>query len=290
MLDTDLARPLVFNMTADLTAHRMATENLRGIISMVAAVFMFAIMDASVKHLSGSCPPLEISCLRCVASLVFLLLTIAWIGSWRSLRPANPLLHLARAGLGVCMLGSFVYAVRRLSMAETYALFLCAPLLMTALSVPLLRERVPLRRWITIAVGLGGALLMLRPRSSGLVSLAAAAAAAAAGCYALSAVTVRILGRRNSSAAMVVWFLLLVGIGAGALAAPEWRSVAVVDWAWFALVGVTGALGQYWITDAFRRAPTSVVAPFEYSSILWAFGSRLGFLVCKACSHGRSGR
>src|ERR1700680_1656800 len=161
-----------------MPAHRMATENLRGITSMLTAVFMVAIMDASMKRLSGNYGPLEISCLRCVASLVFLLLTIAWTGSWQSLRPANPLLHLVRSGLGICMLASFVYAVRRLSMAETYALFLCAPLLMTALSVPLLREGVPLRRWVIIVVGLGGALLMLRPQSNGLVSLAAAAAAA----------------------------------------------------------------------------------------------------------------
>jgi drug/metabolite transporter (DMT)-like permease len=165
-----------------------------------------------------------------------------------------------------------VYAVHRLSMAETYSLFLCAPLLMTALSVPLLGERVPLRRWLTIAVGLGGVLVILRPTGNGFVSIAAAAAAVAAGCYALSAVMVRALGRTNSSATMVVWFLLLAGIGAGLLAIPQWRSVAPGDWVWLAAVGLSGALGQYWVTEAFRRAPPSVVAPFEYSSILWAFG------------------
>lgn len=239
---------------------------------MSSAVFMFAIMDASMKRLSQSYGPFELSCLRCGSSLALLTLPIAWSGSWQSLRPANPLLHLVRALLGIIMLSAFVYAVRRLSMAETYSLFLCAPLLMTALSVPLLGERVPLRRWLTIAVGLGGVIIMLRPGSKGFVSIAAAAAAGAACCYALSAVTVRKLGRTNSSAAMVVWWLLLVGIGAGVLAAPEWRRVASADWVWLGGVGVSGALGQYWITDAFRRAPPSVVAPFEYLSILWALG------------------
>jgi drug/metabolite transporter (DMT)-like permease len=249
-----------------------ASENLRGIAAMSSAVFMFAIMDASMKRLSQSYGPFELSCLRCGSSLALLTLPIAWSGSWQSLRPANPLLHLVRALLGIIMLSAFVYAVRRLSMAETYSLFLCAPLLMTALSVPLLGERVPLRRWLTIAVGLGGVIIMLRPGSKGFVSIAAAAAAGAACCYALSAVTVRKLGRTNSSAAMVVWWLLLVGIGAGVLAAPEWRRVASADWVWLGGVGVSGALGQYWITDAFRRAPPSVVAPFEYLSILWALG------------------
>lgn len=239
---------------------------------MLSAVFMFAIMDASMKRLSQNYGAFEISCLRCASSLVFLIVPIAWTGSWQTLRPANPLLHLVRGVLGIGMLSTFVYAVHRLSMAETYSLFLCAPLLMTALSVPLLGEHVPLRRWLTIAVGLGGVLVMLRPTSHGLVSIAAAAAAAAAGCYALSAVAVRTLGRTNSSAAMVVWFLALAGVGAGALAAPEWRRVASSDWIWLGVVGATGALGQYWVTDAFRRAPPSVVAPFEYSAILWAFG------------------
>jgi drug/metabolite transporter (DMT)-like permease len=255
-----------------MLTHRKATENLRGVAAMLFAVFMFAIMDASMKRLSQDYSPFEISCLRCGSSLAFMAVPIAWAGSWRSLRPADPLLHFVRALLGIIMLGAFVYAVRRLSMAETYSVFLCAPLLMTALSVPLLGERVPLRRWLTIAVGLGGVLIMLRPRSDGFASIAAAAAAASACCYALSAVAVRSLGRTNSSAGMVVWFLVLAGIGAGILAAPEWRRVAAADWVWIGAVGISGALGQYWITDAFRRAPPSVVAPFEYSSILWAFG------------------
>ena len=154
-----------------MLARRKTTENLRGIAAMSSAVFMFAIMDASMKRLAQSYGPFEISCLRCASSIVILALPIAWTGSWKSLRPANPLLHLIRAVLGIVMLSTFVYAVRRLSMAETYSVFLCAPLLMTALSVPLLGERVPLRRWLTIGVGLAGVLVMLRPTANGPVGV-----------------------------------------------------------------------------------------------------------------------
>jgi drug/metabolite transporter (DMT)-like permease len=254
-----------------VTVERPTTQNLHGIAAMLAAVFVFSIMDSSMKHLSQTYGAFEVACLRCIASIVFLLLPIAVTNSWRSLHPANPLLHVARAALGIGMLGSFVYAVRRLSMAEAYALFLCAPLMVTALSVPLLGERVPMRRWLTIGAGLAGTLLMLRPKTNGFISIAAAAAAASACCYALSAVSVRALGRSNSSAAMVMWFLVLVGIGSAILAAPSWRTVEAGDWGWIALIGISGALGQYWVTDAFRSAPPSVVAPFEYSAILWAF-------------------
>jgi drug/metabolite transporter (DMT)-like permease len=248
------------------------TNSARGIGAMLSAVFMFSIMDASMKRLSQTYGAFELSCLRCMSSLAFLAVPIAWTGSWQSLRPVNAPLHLVRAALGIIMLGTFVYAVRRLSMAETYSVFLCAPLLMTALSVPLLGERVPRRRWLTIAVGLGGVLIMLRPATTGFASLAAAAAAAAACSYALSAVLVRTLGQTNSSAAMVVWFLLLVGVGSGLLAGPEWRRVPAEDWLWLAAIGLSGALGQYWVTEAFRLAPPAVVAPFEYSALLWAFG------------------
>ncbi|HEY5102678.1 MAG TPA: DMT family transporter, partial [Steroidobacteraceae bacterium] len=108
--------------------------------------------------------------------------------------------------------------------------------------------------------------------ATGFVSLAAAAAAVATCCYALSAVLVRTLGRTNSSAGMVLWFLILVGLGSGLLAAPGWRGVAAADWSWLVVIGITGALGQYGVTEAFRCAPPAVVAPFEYSAILWAFG------------------
>jgi drug/metabolite transporter (DMT)-like permease len=72
--------------------------------------------------------------------------------------------------------------------------------------------------------------------------------------------------------AMVFWYLGLVGAGSGVLAISDWRPVASSDWLWLAAIGVSGALGQLWLTEAFRRAPPSVVGPFEYTAILWAFG------------------
>jgi drug/metabolite transporter (DMT)-like permease len=82
---------------------------------------------------------------------------------------------------------------------------------------------------------------------------------------------VRTLGRGNSSMSMVFWYLLLVGIGSGVLAIGDWRPIPSSDWGWLIGIGVTGALGQMWLTEAFRQAPPSVVGPFEYTSILWAF-------------------
>lgn len=247
-------------------------ERLRGIAYMLAAVFVFSIMDSLMKRLSAHYGPLQISCLRCISSWLFLLLPITWQRTWATLRPRNPRLHLFRAVLGIGMLASFVFAVHRLSLAQTYSLFLAAPLLMTALSVPVHGETVTGKRWLAIIVGLSGVLVILQPWGKASFSLIAASAAALATlCYSLSALTVRTLGRGNSSMSMVFWYLLLVSIGSGVLAIGDWRPVPASDWGWLIGIGFTGALGQMWLTDAFRRAPPSVVGPFEYTSILWAF-------------------
>jgi drug/metabolite transporter (DMT)-like permease len=248
-------------------------NRLRGIGFMIAAVFIFSIMDALIKRLSAHYGPLQIACLRSLSSLVCLLPAIAWRRSWTTLRAAGPMLHAFRGLLGITMLSSFVFAVHRLTLAQTYSLFLAAPLLMTALSVPIHREKVSGRRWLAIACGMSGVLLILQPWGNGAFSMVAAAAAALATvCYSLSALTVRSLGRRNTSMSMVFWYLGLVGVGSGVLASSEWRPVASSDWLWLAAIGVSGALGQLWLTEAFRRAPPSVVGPFEYTAILWAFG------------------
>jgi drug/metabolite transporter (DMT)-like permease len=248
-------------------------NRLRGIGFMIAAVFVFSIMDALMKRLSAHYAPLQIACLRSLSSLVFLLPYIAWRRSWASLRASAPMLHAFRGLLGITMLASFVFAVRRLTLAQTYSVFLAAPLLMTALSVPIHGERVSGRRWLAIACGMGGVLLILKPWGKSSFSMVAAAAAALATvCYSLSALTVRSLGRRNTSMAMVFWYLGLVGAGSGVLAISDWQPVASPDWLWLAAVGVSGALGQLWLTEAFRQAPPSVVGPFEYTQMLWAFG------------------
>ena len=234
---------------------------------------MFAVMDSLLKRLSPHYAPMQLTFLRCMASLVLVVAAVAWRKSWAMLRPTNPMLHLLRGVLGILMLGGFVYAVRRLHLAQTYSLFLCAPILMAALSVPLFGDKVPARRWWAIAVGLVGVLVVLQPWSGGFGSLAGTAAAALACiCYALSGLTVRALGRGNTTIGMVFWFLVAAGAGSGCLAVPDWHPVVGGDWYWLAAIGVSGSLGQLWLTDAFRRAPASVVGPFEYTAIVWAFG------------------
>ena len=178
-------------------------------------------------------------------------------------------LHLLRGVLGIMMMGGFVYALRTLPLSTAYSIFFVAPLMITALSVPFLGEQVGPRRWTAIAVGLVGVLVVLRPTGEGMLSLAGLAVLVAAFGYSVSAITVRMLARTDSTQAMMVWLLVFMALGAGALAAPDWVPIRAGD-AWLiAGIGVAGALGQYTITEAFRLGEASLIAPLEYTALVW---------------------
>jgi drug/metabolite transporter (DMT)-like permease len=179
-------------------------------------------------------------------------------------------LHLFRGGIGIVTLSLFVFGIRYLPLSTAYTLFFVAPLIITALSALVLRERVEPVRWIIIAIGFAGVLIALRPTGHGVFTWAGIAILLGAFGYSVSAITVRVLGRTDSTQSMVFWVLTLMGIGGGALAAPYWVHVSGDDWMLIGAVGVVGGLGQFAITDAFRRAQASVIAPIEYTALAWS--------------------
>ena len=242
---------------------------MRGILSMLAAVAFFSFMDAQLKLLAAHYPPLQVSFLRGATSLPFVLLPILLRGRLARLRPVNLRLHLLRGVLSVVMLGSFVYAVRESSLATTYSIFMCAPLVVAALSAQMLGERVTRLQWTAIGVGLAGVLLMLRPEGAQWISVGSAAAVVAALCYSLAVITLRALSRTDTTESMVFSFTFLLAVGAGLLSIPGWTPVLWAHWPLLAGVGLLGSLGQHFITEAFRNAPASVVTPFEYTALLW---------------------
>jgi drug/metabolite transporter (DMT)-like permease len=159
--------------------------------------------------------------------------------------------------------------LQRLPLAEAYSLFFVAPLLITALAVPILGERVGWRRWLAIVVGLCGTIVVLRPSGQGMLSLGGLAVIVSATGYALSAIAVRVLGRTDSTQSMVFWMLAMLSVFSLALAWHEWIPVDAAHWKPVAMLGVSGAIGQYGITEAFRRAPASMIAPLEYTALIW---------------------
>jgi drug/metabolite transporter (DMT)-like permease len=247
----------------------MQSANVRGIFTMVAAVATFAVMDVTMKKLVESYPSMQVTFIRGAASLPFLLGATALFGRWNDLIPHRLRLHVLRGFLSVGTLWCFVYALNALSLADTYAIFMSAPLLITALSVPMLREHVGWRRWAAVLVGLAGVIIVLKPTGAGLITIGGVAALASAVMYAVSAITVRILSRTDSGAATVFWTLLLLTLISGSLAAVHWVPVDSRHWPWIAGLGLSGAIGQYLFTRAFRLAAPSAIAPIEYTALMW---------------------
>ena len=243
--------------------------SLRAIVYMLAAVLLFALMDAGLKTLSVRYPPFQVSAIRGASSLPLVLAWALWTGGVKPLFRVRWSLHLLRGVLGIMMMAGFVYALRTLPLSTAYSIFFVAPLMITALSVPFLGERVGPRRWIAIGVGLLGVLVVLRPTGEGVLTLAGLAVLLAAFGYSVSAITVRIIARTDSTQALMVWLLFFMALGAGLLALPDWTPIRSSD-AWvIAGIGVAGALGQYAITEAFRLGEASLIAPLEYTALVW---------------------
>lgn len=246
-----------------------ASNPSRAILLMLLAVGLFALMDGGMKWLGSDYPPLQVAALRGAVGLPLVLVWIMMRKRMHTLWPIRWRLHLLRGALGITMMAGFVYGLARMPMSTAYAITFVAPLVITALAVPLLGEKVGPRRWAAIVVGLLGVIVVQRPTGEGMISVAGLVLLGAAVCYALTAITVRVLTRYDSTEAMVFWFLAMLAVGAGLLALPGWVAIQPVDW-WVILgVGVSGALGQVALTNAYRVGEASQLAPLEYTGLVW---------------------
>lgn len=246
--------------------------NLRSIVAMLIAVGFFSLMDAVLKTLGSSYPAVQVAAMRGLAALPLVCLYVLWRQQARSLLHIRWGLHLLRGVMGVLMLSCFAFALQALPLTEAYTLFFIAPLLITLLSIPVLKEKVAPRNWAAIVVGFLGVLIAMRPDGSAFFSLATLAVLAAAALYATSAVTARVLSRTDSSVQVVFWTTVLMALGAGVLAAPGWVPVQDPHWPLIAALAVTGFLGGVAITEAFQSGKASAVAPFEYTALAWGMG------------------
>lgn len=247
-------------------------HTLKAIALMIVCVAAFAGMDATIKAFSKDYPALEVASLRGLASLPFLLVPLLVTRRLRDLKPRRFSLHVLRGVLMIGVICAFVYSVRVLSLADAYSIFLAAPLIVTALSAPLLKEHVAWRNWVVIIVGLIGVVTMLRPSASSLVTLGALAAFLSATFYALSAIALRAVTRTDTTSSVVFWTIAIMTVSTTLIAFPGWVPVRPEHWGLLAAMGIFGAIGQSLLTEAFRAAPPSIVAPFEYTALLWGIG------------------
>ena len=262
----------------------MVSGNLRSILAMLAAVGFFSLMDAVLKALNASYSPIQVAALRGLSAWPLVCLYVLWRRETHLLLKVRWPLHIMRGVIGIAMLSLFGYGLKTLGLAEAYTIFFIAPLLITMLAVPMLKERVAPRHWLAIAIGLGGVVIALRPGADAFFSLGALAVLAAAALYAVTAIAGRILSRTDAAVSLVFWATSMWAVGATALAWPQWVEVAQSHWPLIAALAVTGFFGQIAITEAFRHGNASAVAPFEYTALAW--GIALDWLIWSAVPDG----
>lgn len=240
----------------------------RAILFILAAALLFALAACCVKALEGGVPLAQVVLFRSIFALPILLPLLAQAGGWRALATRNPMGHVWRTCFGLVGMGGAFYGYATMPLATVTALGFTMPLFLTLLAVPLLGERVGWRRGSAVLVGFAGVLLMVRPGAvEWLPSLIVLVAALA---WALSMITIRRMGAAGESGvSIVLWF----AIGSSAVALlwslPGWVWPDATQWLLLLGIGLISALAQLLMTDAYRSGEPTLVAPFEYSGIIW---------------------
>ncbi|HWB50292.1 MAG TPA: DMT family transporter [Stellaceae bacterium] len=251
-------------------------DNIRlGILYMCASVFLFSIQNAIGKWLAQSYPIPMLVFFRSFVALLPSFILVLHAGGLRVMRTNRLAGQFGRAVIwGGSNVASF-FAYHLLPIADAVALTFAAPLFLTALSYPIITERVSRERWVAVSVGFIGVLVMARP-SGGESALGIAGAIACAVCNAVGTLTVRDLCRTEHSASIVTWTAVFMTL----LALPAlpffWKTPTLPDLALFCSIGLIGGVSQYWTTLALSLAPAAAVSPFNYTALLW--GSLIGVL------------
>ena len=248
----------------------------RGIALMVFAVGLYSVMDAMVKWLGPDYPVLEIVFFRSLFAFIPISYILWRSGSLAALRTSRPWGHAARALTGLFSISLFFYAYTRMPLANVIAISFAAPLLVTALSIPLLGERVGWRRWSAVSIGFLGVMVMIKP-DAGLFDRIAVLALSATVFYSLVIVFIRKLSRTETPTAIVFYYALTATLATGAVLPFIWVMPDAEGWVLLALVGLIGGVAQFAMTNAFRLAEVSIIAPFDYMHIIWA--ALLGFFI-----------
>lgn len=214
--------------------------------------------------------------LRSLIGLTIFLAIARWYGGLAGLATAKWPWHLLRTALATGAMFGFFFGLSRMPLVNALTIAFTAPLMVTALSGPLLGEHVGWRRWAAVAAGFGGVLIVLRP-GAGIFTPAAVALLAAALCYAGLAISARKMAATESSFSLSVYVILGPLLVSSFLLSGDYRPPAAADWLLFGLAGACSACAWIGIVGGYRRASPAILAPFEYTALIG--GAAAGYLI-----------
>ena len=269
-----------------------SSTNLRGAVCAFIAVMCFSTNDVGIKFLSGDYALHQIVFFRALVGITtFLLILMPLSGGWIVFRTRRPGIHLIR---GLCVVSAnmcLFLGLAAMEIADAIAIFFISPTVITVFSVIFLGERVGPRRWFAIAIGFVGVMVIVKPGTSAF-QLASILPLTSAVLYATLHILTRKIGGTESAATMVLYmqitFLIasiIIGLSLGdgqfaGMGHPSlefffraWGPVANADWWILVMLGVTGVLGGYFISQAYRLSEAGFIAPIEYiampMAVMW---------------------
>lgn len=250
-------------------------SNLRGALLSLGAFCAYACTDVSIKALGQNMSSLQVMFLASLCTLPFVLGQIFWADRNASLRPQLPGLTAFRVVISLIGSALVTYTFTHLPLAQCYAILFTMPLMITLIAWPMLGEPIDLGRGVIVLAGFGGVLIALQPGTT-TFQLAHLTAIGAAATGAVNSLLLRKIGRREQAGVILLYPVLFQVVVAGLIMPFVWIPVSALDVQIGLQMGFLGTLGGLLIIAAYRCAPAIVVAPMQYSQILWA--SALGWV------------
>ena len=253
-----------------------ADSKLTAIAFACTGFALFAVMGALAKYLGDDFSTVQILLFRSLFALLPLAVLIARTPLVEAFKVKRPGLLVFRSAMGLFAMALFFAAVTVLPLAEVVALAFAAPIFSTLLGSVFLGERVGPHRWGAVVVGLLGVLIMVRPGTDlftpwSLLPLGSAL------FYSVGVICVRTLSRTEPANTIVLYFSLIVIAVSGVAAPFAWHAPDRIVWVLLAAMGIVGGVMQLCSAHALKRAEVTVLAPFEYTSLLWS--ALLGFVI-----------
>lgn len=244
-------------------------SNLRGALFALASFAIYSTHDVFVKFLGAQYSPVQIIFFSVMFSFPLVAMMLIGDRNDGNLRPRHPWWTLIRTISTLITGVSAFYAFSVLPLAQTYAILFAAPLLITLLAIPILGEKVGLRRGLAIVAGLVGVMIVLRPTGAAL-GLGHAAALAAAVCSSLAAVIVRKIGQDERSVVLLLFPMIANFVVLGCALPLVYKAMPIEHLGMIGIIAAFGFVASLLVISAYRSAEAVIVAPMQYSQMIWA--------------------
>jgi len=253
----------------------------KGIVLKLISAILFAVMSALVRYLGTRYPVGEVVFYRSAFAIVPVMLVYAWRGELAAaVRTEHPFGQITRGAMAIVSMFCNFGALARLPLIEANAISFTSPFVSVVLAALILKEHVRIYRWSAVIIGFVGVLVVLSPHFSGEeLTIAMASAGALTGVLsglagsisnAAAVIQTRRLTESETTSAIVFYFSLICAVGSLVTFPFGWTTPPVAELAALVSVGFLGGLGHIFLTESYRYAPASIIAPFDYTSMVWA--------------------